>query len=225
VLLPFVTVVPDIASQAAGQLESVGSALNAAHAAAAAPTAKIAAAAEDEVSAAIAALMNTSAEEYQALSAQAATFHSQFVGLLNAGAGGYASTEAVNVQAFTGHATSAASTVETPPEALLSEISSSGSLDLQKMAQLMAQLEQTASSSALSDAQRTAQLAAQLEQEQQIARQQADLAAQKAIISAAIAIGAGVIDVSQVGGAYATALHVPRLPDPVFVPIPKSWGV
>jgi hypothetical protein len=52
--------------------------------------------AADEVSAAITALMNSSAQEYQALSAQAATFHSQFVSLMNAGAGAYSLTEAAN---------------------------------------------------------------------------------------------------------------------------------
>jgi hypothetical protein len=87
-------VVPDAVGQAAGRLETIGSALNAAHATAAGPTTGVLAPAADEVSAAITALMNSSAQEFQALSARAAMFHSQFVGLLNAGAGAYASTEA-----------------------------------------------------------------------------------------------------------------------------------
>jgi PE family len=54
----------------------------------------VVAAGADEVSTAIAAVFGAHAEGYQALSAQAASFHDQFVQALNAGAGAYASTEA-----------------------------------------------------------------------------------------------------------------------------------
>jgi hypothetical protein len=97
--MSFVGVVPDIVAQAAGELESLGSTLSAANAAAAAPTIGVAAPAADEVSAAIATLLSTHAQEFQALSAQAATFHSQFANLLNAGAGSYISTEIANTLA------------------------------------------------------------------------------------------------------------------------------
>jgi PE family len=97
--MSFVGVVPDIVAQAAGELESLGSTLSAANAAAAAPTIGVAAPAADEVSAAIATLLGGHAQEFQALSAQAATFHSQFVNLLNAGAGSYISTEIANTLA------------------------------------------------------------------------------------------------------------------------------
>ena len=60
------------------------------------PTTTVVAAAEDEVSAAIASLFSGHAQEYQALSAQAAAFHSQFVQTLNAAAGAYAAAEATN---------------------------------------------------------------------------------------------------------------------------------
>ena len=95
-----VTVVPDMVSQAAGQLETIGSALDEAHASAAAPTTAMATPAADEVSAAVTALMNKTAQEYQALSAQVAKFHSQFVDLLKAGVGSYSSTEAANAAAI-----------------------------------------------------------------------------------------------------------------------------
>jgi hypothetical protein len=95
--MSFVTVAPQLVSQAAGRLETIGSAISAAHATAAAPTVGVLPAAADEVSAAIAALFGSHAQQFQALSAQAATFHSQFVGLLNTGAGAYSSTEAANV--------------------------------------------------------------------------------------------------------------------------------
>jgi PE family len=97
--MSFVSVVPDIVTQAAGELDRLGSTLSAANAAAAASTTGVAAPAADEVSAAIATLLGRHAQEFQALSAQAATFHSQFANLLNAGAGSYISTEIANTQA------------------------------------------------------------------------------------------------------------------------------
>ena len=78
--MSFVGVVPDIVAQAAGELESLGSTLSAANAAAA-PTTEVVALGLDEVSAAITALFNQQGLSYQALSAQAATFHSQFANL------------------------------------------------------------------------------------------------------------------------------------------------
>jgi hypothetical protein len=72
--------------------------LRAAHAAAAAQTTAIAAPAADEVSAAIASFFGTTGQEFQALGAQAAAFHENFVSTLSAGAGQYLSAEAANVQ-------------------------------------------------------------------------------------------------------------------------------
>ncbi len=97
--MSFVTVVPEVVGQAAGQIENIGSALSAAHAAAVGPTTSVVAAAGDEVSAAIASLFSSHAQVYQALNAQAAAFHTQFTNLLNAGAGSYISTEIANTQA------------------------------------------------------------------------------------------------------------------------------
>lgn len=93
------TVMPELVGQAAGQLQDIGSALRAAHAAAAGPTTSVAAAAGDEVSAAIAALFSGHAQQYQALNAQAAAFHAQFTSLLNAGAASYLGTELANARA------------------------------------------------------------------------------------------------------------------------------
>jgi hypothetical protein len=96
--MSFVTVAPEFVSQAAADLEGIGSALSSANAAAAAPTTGVIAPGADEVSLAITALFGTHARQYQALSAQAATFHSQFVSMLNAGAGSYVSTDVANAQ-------------------------------------------------------------------------------------------------------------------------------
>ena len=97
--MSFVSAVPDVIAQAADELDRLGSTLSAANVTAAAATTGMAAPAADEVSAAIASLLNTHAQEYQSVSAQATTFHSQFVNLLNAGAGSYVSTEIANTHA------------------------------------------------------------------------------------------------------------------------------
>jgi hypothetical protein len=71
---------PEISS-AATDLATVGSDLSAAHAAAATQTTGVLAAAEDEVSAAIAALFCAHGQGFQALGARAAAFHHQFAGV------------------------------------------------------------------------------------------------------------------------------------------------
>ena len=91
---------PELIATAATDLANIGSSFSAADAAAAALTTGVLAAAEDEVSAAIAAVFSAHGQGFQALSAQAAAFHDQFVQALTAGAGSYASAEAANVAAF-----------------------------------------------------------------------------------------------------------------------------
>jgi hypothetical protein len=94
--MSFVIAAPEMVTDAATNLASIGSAISAANAAAAAPTTGMLAAADDEVSAATATLFSQQASTFQALSAQAAAFHAQLVQTLNAGAGAYAATEAAN---------------------------------------------------------------------------------------------------------------------------------
>src|SRR6202795_1970370 len=97
--MSFLVAVPDAISTAATNLTTIGSTISQSNAAAATPTTEIAAAAEDEVSAAVAAVSGAHAEGYQALSAQAATFHQDFVQALNAGGAAYAGAEAANTAA------------------------------------------------------------------------------------------------------------------------------
>jgi hypothetical protein len=89
-------VVPELLESAAADLKSIGSALDAAHAAAAVPTTGIVAAGADEVSAAVAALFSGHGQQFQVLSAQASAFQQQFVQTLSSAAGSYLSTEAAN---------------------------------------------------------------------------------------------------------------------------------
>ena len=98
--MSFVTTAPEALAAAATDLAGVGSAIGSANAAAASPTAGILAAAEDEVSATIAALFSGYAQSYQRLSAQAARFHEDFVRTLTAGGVWYAAVEAAGATAL-----------------------------------------------------------------------------------------------------------------------------
>ncbi len=71
---------------AAADVAGIGSSLRAAHVVAAGSTTAVVVAAQDEVSAAVAALFGSYGQDFQALSAQAAAFHAQFAQALN-GAG------------------------------------------------------------------------------------------------------------------------------------------
>ncbi|MCV7102459.1 PE family protein [Mycobacterium palustre] len=98
--MSLLTAAPEFITAAASDLASVGSTIETAISAAEGPTTEIAAAAADEVSTQIAALFGAHAQEYQALGAQAAAFHSQFVQALTAGASSYEAAEAANVAAL-----------------------------------------------------------------------------------------------------------------------------
>jgi hypothetical protein len=96
--MSFVIAVPEVVTAAATDLANIGSMIGSASAAVAAPTTGVLAAGADEVSAVIASLFSQHAWAYQAVSAQAAGFHSQFVQTLNSGVAAYVNTEAANVQ-------------------------------------------------------------------------------------------------------------------------------
>ncbi|OBJ60604.1 PE family protein [Mycobacterium sp. 1423905.2] len=96
--MSFVSAAPQLLEAAAQDLAGIRSALSTATAAAANPTTNLLAAGADEVSAAISQLFGVHGQEFQALHAQAAAFHDEFVSLLNAGAGAYASAEAAGAQ-------------------------------------------------------------------------------------------------------------------------------
>ena len=96
--MSYITAAPEMIASAATDVASIGSTLNAARADAAAPTTAVLAAAEDEVSAAIAKLFSGHGQAFQTLGAQAAAFHAEFVRTLSGDAGTYADTEAGNAQ-------------------------------------------------------------------------------------------------------------------------------
>lgn len=113
-------VTPGDVQSAAQNLANIHSSLEDASATVAAPTTGVAAAAEDQVSAGVAAVFSSFGEEYQVLSAQAQAFHAQFVAQLGAGAGAYLSTEIANAQQ------SLAEAVGSPTQGLLSAVGGAG---------------------------------------------------------------------------------------------------
>src|SRR4051812_29655074 len=92
-----VTVIPEALATATADVAGIGSALSEANAAAASTTSGVLAAGADEVSTAIASLFSGHAVNYQALSAQLARFHDQFVQALRSSGNAYAAAEAANV--------------------------------------------------------------------------------------------------------------------------------
>jgi hypothetical protein len=84
-------------------------------AAVAAPTTAVVPAAADEISAAIVALFGNFGQEFQSLSVQAQAFHADFVGLMNAGAGAYLSSEVANAEQALANA------VDAPAQAILGQ--------------------------------------------------------------------------------------------------------
>ena len=97
--MSFMTAQPEALAAAAGTLQGIGSTMSAQNAAAAAPTTGVVPAAADEVSALTAAQFAAHAQMYQAVSAQAAAVHEQFVNTLGMSSGSYALTEAANAAA------------------------------------------------------------------------------------------------------------------------------
>lgn len=95
--MSFVIAAPDAVAAATADIASIGSILDVANRAAASSTTKVVAAANDEVSAAVASLFTVHAQEYQALSAQAAAFQTRFVQTLGLTAGTYGAAEAANL--------------------------------------------------------------------------------------------------------------------------------
>ncbi len=94
--MSYLTAQPDSMAAAAANLAGIRSAIGAANSAAASRTTSLVAAAHDEVSAAAAAMFNTFAAEYQAVVAQASSFHDHLVQLLSSSGLAYAETEIAN---------------------------------------------------------------------------------------------------------------------------------
>jgi hypothetical protein len=91
--MSYVLAAPELMTAAATDLAAIGSAVDAAHAAAAGPTTGLIPAAADEVSTGIAALFSAHAADYQAQATKAVAATSSFAANLTGSAGAYASAE------------------------------------------------------------------------------------------------------------------------------------
>src|ERR1700752_2168264 len=113
--MSFVIAAPEFLASAATDLANIGSTLGAANASAATQTTGVLAPAEDEVSAAIAAMFSAHGQGFQALSAQATAFHDRFVQTLTAGARSYVGAEAANVAAVAANPAGSAAAARVAP--------------------------------------------------------------------------------------------------------------
>ncbi|GAB7142956.1 PE family protein [Mycobacterium riyadhense] len=91
--MSYVSVVPELVTAAAADLETIGSTLDAARITAVPATLAVAPAAADEVSLAIAQLFSEHAQDYQAVARDAAAYQNQFVQNLRAAPAAYTAAE------------------------------------------------------------------------------------------------------------------------------------
>ena len=94
--MSYLLAAPESLAAAATDVNGIAAAVHAANAAAAGQTSGVLAAAEDEVSAAIANLFSAHGNEYQAVIQQVAAFESEFTAALSAAAQTYTQAEALN---------------------------------------------------------------------------------------------------------------------------------
>ncbi|WP_107134284.1 PE domain-containing protein [Mycobacterium tuberculosis] len=116
--MSFVNVAPQLVSTAAADAARIGSAINTANTAAAATT-QVLAAAQDEVSTAIAALFGSHGQHYQAISAQVAAYQERFVLALSQAGSTYAVAEAASATPLQQIEQALLGVINTPTEALV----------------------------------------------------------------------------------------------------------
>ncbi|BBX98775.1 PE family protein [Mycobacterium lacus] len=97
--MTYVSAQPPMLAAAATDVAGIGSAIDAAAAAAAGPTTSVLEAAADEVSVAMAKLFGAYGQEFQAISARLAALQNQFAQALAAAGSAYSATEAANAAA------------------------------------------------------------------------------------------------------------------------------
>ncbi len=116
--MSFVIAIPELLEAAAADATGIGRSLSAATSTASGSTAAVIAAAEDEVSAAIASLFSAYGDAFHQVSTQAAAFHAQFVRSLNAAGSAYAAAEAANAAPLQAIDKAALNAVNTPTQML-----------------------------------------------------------------------------------------------------------
>src|ERR1700739_3362598 len=117
--MSYLAAAPDFLALAASDLSNIGSELITANAAATAPISAMVPAAGDEISAAITSVFSGHARAYQALSGQAAAFHTQFVQALGGAGASYAAAEAANASPLQTVEQDVLAVINAPTNALL----------------------------------------------------------------------------------------------------------
>lgn len=118
--MSFLIVTPDVVAAAATRLANIGATISDANAAAVALTTELVPAAEDQISAGIAALFGACARDFHALAEQAEALHDRFVGAVNTGVVSYVAAEGANAAAlFQTAKQDLLGVVNAPAEALL----------------------------------------------------------------------------------------------------------
>src|SRR5271166_1573235 len=124
--MSYVLTAPAALAAAATDVDGIASALSEANAAAAGRTSGLLAAADDEVSQAIAELFGAYGQEYQDVLRQAAAFHSEFTRALGAAGTAYSQAEAANVTVLNAGVSNAAAAINAPMQSLLGTGASAG---------------------------------------------------------------------------------------------------
>ncbi len=117
--MEFVVAAPEMLESTAASAERLRSAISSARANAAGSTTGLLAAAEDEVSGAVAKLFDSYGQQYQALVAQAEAFQSEFSRALAAAGNAYTQGEATNAAAIGGGVSNALKALAAPVQTLL----------------------------------------------------------------------------------------------------------
>ena len=117
--MSFLFTQPQLLTEAATNLSGIGSSLTAANTAAALPTTGVMAAGADEISSAMAGVFGSHARQYQAMSAQAANLHEQFVQAMNNAGNAYAGAESANASPMQGGNGTTPSPVNSQAQGLL----------------------------------------------------------------------------------------------------------
>ncbi len=124
--MDFVVAAPEMLESTAANAERLASAISSARANAAGSTTGLLAAAEDEVSAAVAKVFGAYGQQYQALVAQAEAFQSEFSAALAAAGNAYMQAEATNAALSTGGMSNALKALAAPVQTLLGGASTGG---------------------------------------------------------------------------------------------------
>jgi hypothetical protein len=124
--MDFLVTAPEMLASTAADVEDIGSAITDANASAAGPTTGLVAAAEDEVSQAIAKLFGGYGQQYHAVLTQAAAFHDEFAQALAAARNAYAQAEATNAALLNGGTSNALNALGTSVQTLLGRTPTTG---------------------------------------------------------------------------------------------------